>query len=39
MGFICNEFSIKLVKIAQEVDLTTHLTSGATRKSHMKSTC
>ena len=34
-GIYCNEFSIKLVKIAQKVDLT----SGATRKSHMRSTC
>ena len=37
--FICNEFSIKLVKIDQEVDLTTCLASGATHKSHMRSTC
>ena len=34
----CNGFSIKLVKI-QEVDLMTCLTSGSTRKSHMRSTC
>ena len=39
MGFICNEFSIKLVKIAQEVDLATWLTSGVTNESHMRSTC
>ena len=37
--FICNGFSIKLVKIAQEVDLATCLASGATRESHMRSTC
>ena len=30
---------VKLVKIAQEVDLATWLASGATHKSHMKSTC
>ena len=39
MGFICSEFSIKLVKIAQEVDLATCLASGAIRESHMRSTC
>ena len=32
MGFNCNGFSIKLVKITQEVDLTTWLASGATRE-------
>ena len=37
--FICNEFSIKLVKIAQEVDLVTWLASGATHEGHMRSTC
>ena len=37
--FICNEFSIKLVKIAQEVDLVTQLASGATHEGHMRSTC
>ena len=39
MEFIYNEFSIKLVKIAQEVDLATWLASGATREGHMRSTC
>ena len=39
MGFYCNGFSTKLVKIAQEVDLATWLTSGATREGHMRSTC
>ena len=34
-GIYCNEFSIKLVKIAQEVDLT----GGATHESHLRSTC
>ena len=34
---ICNGFSIKLVKIIQEVDLATCLASGATReRSHKK---
>ena len=36
--FICNGFSIKLVKIAQEVDLATCLASGATYESHMRRT-
>ena len=39
VGFNCNEFSIKLVKIAQEVDLVTCLMSGVTYESHMRSTC
>ena len=39
MGFNCNEFSIKLVKIAQKVDLATWLASGATCEGHMRSTC
>ena len=38
-GIYCNGFSIKLVKIAQEVDLVTCLASGATCKSHMRSIC
>ena len=37
MRFICNGFSIKLVKIAQKVDLVTCLTSDATHESHMRS--
>ena len=39
MGFNCNEFSTKLVKITQEVDLVIWLASGATREGHMKSIC
>ena len=39
MGFICNGFSIKLVKFAQEIDLATWLASGATCKGHIRSTC
>ena len=39
MGFNCNEFSIKLVKIAEEVDLATWLASGVTHEGHMRSTC
>ena len=39
MGFICIGFSIKLVKIAQEVDLRTWLVSGATHENYMRSTC
>jgi len=38
-GFICNGFSIKLVKISQKVDLATWLASDTTSKGHMKSTC
>ena len=39
VGFICNGFSIKLIKIAEEVDPATSLTSGATHEGHMRSTC
>ena len=39
MGFYYIGFSIKLVKIGQEVDLVTQLTSGATRESHMRIMC
>ena len=38
MGFNCNEFSIKLVKIAEEVDLATWLVAAAPAKGHVRST-
>ncbi len=38
MGFYYIGFSIKSVKIAQEVDLVAQLTSGATRESLMRIT-
>ena len=39
VGFYCIRFKIKLVKIAQEIDLVTWFASGATREGHMRSTC
>ena len=39
MGFNCNEFSIKLVKIAKEVDLATWLAAAAPVKGHVRNTC
>ena len=39
VGFYFIGFSIKLVKIAQGVDLATWLASGATHECHMRSTC
>ena len=35
VGFICNEFSIKFVKIAQKVDLATWHASGAACEGQM----
>jgi len=39
VGFNCNEFSIKLVKIAEEVDLVTWLATVAPTKGHVRNTC
>ena len=37
MRLNCNEFSIKLVKIAEEVDLATWLATVAPTKGHVRS--
>jgi len=39
VGFICDGFSIKLIKITEEVDPATWLANGVTREGHMRSTC
>ena len=39
VGFNCNRFSLKWWRFAQEFDLMTWLTSGATHEGHKRSIC